>query len=290
VILLFKFDILNRKLKTGTVNMKNKASILIALEHEITAKNTFEDRINIIASYIRKYTQAERCTIFVYKDNTNQLQSIYSDDIPTLTLNSNTGLVGYAFHKRETVLENDTSSSKYFYKGIDQKSGYKTMSVLAVPILNAINKRLGAIQLLNKPDGFNEWDQQFIESLTEFLIPLIESPVPAVNKNKPSNNMDNASPQEKFDIYLDDKKLYLMEDEYAYYKILEMKREYFIGADKCYLLDELPKVIPIFYYTTDEEFTSVNMYVKIDRNANGIFIRESQTDVDLSYHGLEKDD
>ena len=47
---------------------------------------------------------------------------------------------------------------------------------------------------------------------------------------------------------------------------------------------------PIFYYTTDEVFTSVNMYVKIDRNANGIFIRESQSDVDLSYHGLEEDD
>ena len=270
--------------------MKNKTSILVALEHEITAKNTHEDRINLIASFIRKHTQAERCTIFVYKDNTNQLQSIYSDDIPTLTINSNTGLVGYAFHKRMTVLENDTSSSKYFYKGIDQKSGYKTKNILAVPILNIKNKRLGVIQLLNKPDGFNDWDQKFIESLTELLVSLIDSPISTVSKNKPSSNIDNGSPQEKFDIYLKDKKLYLMEDEYAYYKILEMKREYFIGADKCYLLDELPKVVPIFYYTTDDEFTSVNMYVKIDRNANGIFIREFGSDADLSYHGLEEDD
>ena len=76
------------------------------------------------------------------------------------------------------------------------------MSVLAVPILNAKNKRLGAIQLLNKPDGFNEWDQKFIESLSELLVPLIDSPLPAVNKNKPSSNLNNASPQEKFDIYL----------------------------------------------------------------------------------------
>ena len=270
--------------------MKNKASILIELDHEIIAKNTIEDRVNLIASYIRKYTGTERCTIFAYKEKTNQLQSIYSDNIPMLTLNSNTGLVGYAFHKRETILENDTASSKYFYKGIDQKSGYKTKSVLAVPILNAQMKRLGAIQLLNKPDGFNEWDQKFIESLSEFLIPLIESQVPSKTKNKPSSTIDNISPEEKLDIYLKDKKLYLMEDEYAYYKILEMKRDYFIGADKCYLLDEEPKMMPIFYHAMNNEFISVYMYVKIDRDANGIFIREFDLNESLSYHGLEKED
>lgn len=270
--------------------MKVKASILTALEHEITATKTFDDRINLIASYAKKYTEAERCSIFVYKEKTNQLQSIYSDGIPILILNSNAGLVGYAFHKRETVVENNTSNSKYFFKGFDEKSGYKTLSVLAVPILNTNNKRLGVIQLLNKADGFNEWDVKFIESLSKFLTPLIDSTIPEVNKSSQSTIVANGTPQEKFDNYLKDKKLFLMEDENAYYKVLEMKREYFIGADKCYILDESPKEIPIFYYTTNNEFISVNMHVKIDRNANGIFIKEVAHDDNLSYHGLETDD
>lgn len=270
--------------------MKNKAFILTELEHEITLLKTLEDRINLIATYIQKYTKAERCSIFIYKENTNQLQSIYSGKIPMLTLNSNTGLVGYAFHKRETVLENDVSSSKYFFKEIDRQSGYKTLSVLAVPIINNNNKRLGVIQLLNKPDGFNDWDQKFIESLSQYVIPLIDSTLPVINNNNQSDSVSNGTLLEKLDAYLKDKKLFLMEDENAYYKILEMNRDYFIGADKCYLLDESPQKIPIFYHTSDDEFLSVMMHVKIDRNANGIFIREFDHNEILSYHGLEKDE
>ena len=270
--------------------MKLKASILTALEHELTAIKTFADRINLIAEYANKYTQAERCSIFVFIEKTNQLQSIYSDGIQSLTLNSNAGIVGYAFHKREAIVENHTLSSKYFFKEFDEQTGYKTLSVLAVPILNAHNKRLGVIQLLNKPDGFNEWDKKFIESLSEFLVPLIDSSSSTKNKNTESNSIANGTLQEKFDNYLKDKKLFLKEDENAYYKILEMQREYFIGADKCYLLDESPIKIPIYYYTTNNEFLSVNMYVKIDRNANGIFIKESEDDKNLSYYGLETDD
>jgi putative methionine-R-sulfoxide reductase with GAF domain len=270
--------------------MNIKAVILTELEHEITAIKTFDDRIDLIATYAKKYTEAERCSIFVYKEETNQLQSIYSDGIPVLTINSNTGLVGYAFHKRETIVENNVASSRYFFKEFDKKSGYKTQAILAVPIINANKKRLGVIQLLNKPDGFNEWDIKFTESVSECLIPLLDSTIPSVNKNNQSDILASGTPQEKFDNYLKDKKLYLMEDENAYYKILEMKREYYIGADKCYLLDESPKEIPIFYYNTNEEFLSVDMHVKIDRNANGIFIREFNHDDHFSYYGFEKDD
>ena len=106
--------------------MNIKAAILTELEHEITAIKTFDDRINLIATYAKKYTEAERCSIFVYKEETNQLQSIYSDGMPVLTINSNTGLVGYAFHKRETIAENNVASSRYFFKEFDKKSGYKT--------------------------------------------------------------------------------------------------------------------------------------------------------------------
>ena len=78
--------------------------------------------------------------MYTSDDFYKQLQSIYSDGIPMITLNSNAGLVGYAFHKRETVVENNVSSSKYFFKEFDKKSGYKTQVILAVPIINANKK------------------------------------------------------------------------------------------------------------------------------------------------------
>jgi hypothetical protein len=269
---------------------KTLSSILVELEHELAAQDTFENRVNLIASYIRDNIEMERCSIFVFKSETNQLQSIYSDGISSLTLHSNTGLVGYAFHKKVTVLVNDTSKSKYFFKGVDQKSGYNTQNVLSVPILNAQHKRLGVIQLLNKPDGFTSWDKNFVESIREFIFPLIDIPDISENSSDALHNSDNMSLEDKIDSYLYDKKLYLMEDQFAYYKILQMQREYFIGADKCYVLDEQPKAIPIYYFTMDEKFASVDMGVKIDSNANGIFINKTNIGENFSFLDLEKDD
>lgn len=268
-------------------------AITIALEHEINRSNTLNENINLIAQYAKKYTGAERCSIFIYKEDKDQLKSIYSDGIKGLTLHSNVGLVGYAFHKRESILENDTRSSRYFFKAVDEKSGYKTRVVLAVPIVNAQYKRVGVMQLFNKQEGFHELDKLLIESLTVFLLHLMDPPLSEIHGDDPSKHISSKNVsvtlQEKFDTYLRDKKLFLMEDGNAYYKILEMKRDYFIGADKCYQLDASPKEINIFYFTSSEEFLSVKMRVKIDRDTNGVLVQEFDFQKKFVHCGLEKD-
>ena len=268
-------------------------ALILALKNELTNINTFNERINLIAQYTKKYTGAERCSIFVYKEEKNQLQSIYSDGIKSLILKSNAGLVGYAFHKKQTVIENDIANSEIFFKAVDKKSGYKTAVVIAVPIINTDNNRLGVIQLLNKPGGFNESDKAFIESLAILLLPLL-APTAVVKNDDQSDALattnNSTTLEEKLDIYLDDKRLFLMEDGNAYYKILEMKREYFIGADKCYLLNEAPKEINIFYYAMGEDFLSVNMGVKIDHQIDGVLIKESGIQQDFSRYTLEEDE
>jgi len=249
------------------------------LEKKILKETSLKDKLSIIASYAKKLTKAERCSIFIFDKEKDQLQSLYSDGIKgTLKLKSNVGIVGYTFHKKIAVLENNISKSPIFCKAVDQKSGYTTKHVLSIPILKD-NKRLGVIQLLNKENGFTSRDQQYINILVSLLSSLLIPQATNVHK----------SLQDDVDIYLEDKKLYLMEDGNAYYKILNMQREYYIGADKCYRLDLEIKEIALYYYAMGDEFLSKKVYVKIDDQIESILISEQNGNENFEKYSLEKD-
>lgn len=246
--------------------MKNQ-NLLHTLQEELNTATKQNSKLSIIASYAKKTTQAQRCSIFIYHKASDQLRSIYADGIKgTMALKSNIGIVGYTFHKKTTVVENNTSSSTLFFNAVDKKTQFSTETILAVPLLHD-NKRVGVIELLNKEAGFNDEDRVFLESLATVLIDTLlhkQSKTPVTTPEVPETTA--------VDSYLDDKKLYLMDNGSAYYKILNMKRDYFIAADICYQLTETAQKISLSYYGMEKEFLTIEMLVKIELPIQGLLL------------------
>ncbi len=267
--------------------------IIASLRNDILQIDNLNDSIAVIAKYAKRVTGADRFSLFIYNKEKDQLRSIYADGINgTIALRSNAGVVGYAFHKKESILENNTSSSSIFLGAVDKKSGYHTKTILAVPIVNSDNIRLGVIQLLNKKDGFNEVDKKNIEAFAKVIVTVItpqdqEAQRSLSEKSEDEQNLENL--QNQFDKYLEDKKLFFMDDGNVYYKILDMIRDYYIGADKCYLLENTAKKIKVYYYSTSNDFLSMEMLVKIDEKAEGVLIVERKDSEKFICHPLEKD-
>src|SRR5579872_1246028 len=76
------------------------------------------------------------------------------------------GLAGWVAEKREPLLINDVSADKRFTAQVDQVSGFKTRSILCVPMI-AAGDLVGVLEVLNKkiPSGFSEGDKGLLESL-----------------------------------------------------------------------------------------------------------------------------
>jgi putative methionine-R-sulfoxide reductase with GAF domain len=76
------------------------------------------------------------------------------------------GIAGAVAQTRETVLVNDVSRDSRFTGQHDQASGFKTKSVLCVPML-AGGELIGVLEVLNKKEtsGFTEADKSLLESL-----------------------------------------------------------------------------------------------------------------------------
>ncbi len=269
-------------------------SITVSLKNDIAKSGSPKESIGIVAQYAKKVTTAERCSLFLYNKEKDQLRSVYTDGIKgAIVLKSNAGIVGYAFHKRESVLENDTTLSTLFLKGVDLKSGYTTKRVLAVPLIGANDKRLGVIQLLNKEDGFTDEDRENIELFAEIVVTILEPQAQVdhtVESAKSKEKNDLEALQKKFDLYLSNKKLYFMDDGNVYYKILNMARDYFIAADKCYLLENMPKQTEIYHYATiNNDFLFLDMSLKIDEKADALLIEDRINHKHFTSYPLEKD-
>jgi transcriptional regulator with GAF, ATPase, and Fis domain len=81
---------------------------------------------------------------------------------------SDQGLAGALLKTREAEVINDVQSDPRFYKTIDERSGFKTRNMIAVPLI-AEEEFVGVLEVLNKAQGwlFRDEERLLLLSLAE---------------------------------------------------------------------------------------------------------------------------
>ncbi len=76
------------------------------------------------------------------------------------------GIAGWVFSQRKSAIVHDVQQDERFFGAIDESLGYRTNSLIAVPLM-ADGKSLGVIEILNKLTGerFNEHDEEVLSAL-----------------------------------------------------------------------------------------------------------------------------
>lgn len=100
---------------------------------------------------------AEAGTYYVYLPAKRQLMPRYSlgraaPDIEATPVDARTGICGWVAIHREPVILEDAYSDKRFLREVDELTGFKTTSVLAVPLLSGL-ELAGVLELFNKREG-----------------------------------------------------------------------------------------------------------------------------------------
>ena len=104
---------------------------------------------------------------------------VFPEDIaPVLApirLKPGQGIVGWVVEHGQGVIVNDTSCDPRFYPSVDALTGFRTRSVLCVPMF-ARGQVTGAIELINKRKGpFLPSDQDFLTSIAGSLAMAVEN-------------------------------------------------------------------------------------------------------------------
>ena len=121
--------------------------------------------------------EADRCSIFLYDPQKDELWSTVALGMAgeVIRIPSSTGLAGSCFQNGETINLKDAYIDKRFNKEVDSHTGYRTKSVLCMPLYNREGSRLGVIQALNKRVGvFINEDENFLKTLGNHASVFIE--------------------------------------------------------------------------------------------------------------------
>ncbi len=159
------------------MNTNNTFQTLIDIGHRLLSNDQFEqfeDGLALVSDHLTDVTGAERCSIFIYEKKSDELWTILATGIEKIHVPTEKGIVGYVFRTEDSIIENNVSKNTYFLNEIDKQSGYKTVNIIACPIYNSKKELIGVLELLNKPNGFNEDDLEFLNIFANYIGSIIE--------------------------------------------------------------------------------------------------------------------
>lgn len=130
--------------------------------------------LRLNADMARDLVGADRCSIWLIDAKNQQLWTRVAHGMPEIRIPLGQGLAGACIAGNETIVVNDTSQDARFLR-IDNNSGYQTKSVLAMPLHGSDGKVIGALQALNKPDGFSREDVDLLGLAAAYSASALES-------------------------------------------------------------------------------------------------------------------
>jgi adenylate cyclase len=100
-------------------------------------------------------TAAERSTLFIHDPETGELWSRVAEGTESkeIRLPSYGGLAGAAFTTGETLNIVDAYADPRFNPEFDRQTGFKTRSILCMPLADRLGQPIGVMQVLNKVGG-----------------------------------------------------------------------------------------------------------------------------------------
>lgn len=152
----------DKKMRSGK---RDPLIALLKIGQAVSAETNIDVLLKVIAEETKSVIQADRCSVFLFDKKNNELWSKVALGIESQEIRfpANKGLAGHVVRTGETINIKDAYNDKRFNKEIDLQTGYKTLTILCMPIKNLNQEIIGAFQVLNKLNGeFSEEDEDLL--------------------------------------------------------------------------------------------------------------------------------
>lgn len=140
-------------------------NLLIDSARSIMAEIGLDMLLDLIIKTVKSVMDADRATLFLIDHEKQQLWSrVALGSKQEIRIPFGIGIAGFVAQSRETVNIKDAYSDSRFNPANDQKTGYRTKSILCMPVYNSMGEIIGVIQVLNKlnSDHFTDEDEKLL--------------------------------------------------------------------------------------------------------------------------------
>ncbi|MCX7957774.1 MAG: GAF domain-containing sensor histidine kinase, partial [Deltaproteobacteria bacterium] len=134
--------------------------------------------LEIIMRKVTELMQAERSTLFLLDGESGELFSKLAQGITLreIRLKMGEGIAGYVAQSCEPVIVNDAYRDERFNDRVDRITGFRTRSIICIPLINKAKELIGVLQVLNKiGSDFDDSDLSLLKALGSQIVVAIEN-------------------------------------------------------------------------------------------------------------------
>lgn len=160
--------LLVRSLEEALRREQKKVALVQEVSRALSESGDLDSLLILIMTKVTELMEADRSTLYLMTEDGRQLWSkvTQGDERVEIRLDVGEGIAGWVGQTREIVNIPDAYADQRFYPAVDLKSGYRTRSILCVPMLGALGGTVGVLQVLNKHGGpFGKDDEELLLAL-----------------------------------------------------------------------------------------------------------------------------
>ena len=140
--------------------------LLFTYMPKIAAERKMDSLLVLMADLGRSIVAADRCSLWLVDEDSGELWTKVAHGVSELRIPYNAGFVGYSVRTAEPLLIKDAYQDPRFDRRSDEKTHYRTTSVMTVPLLNSSGRVMGVFQAINK-QGENEQGEAAVFSVQD---------------------------------------------------------------------------------------------------------------------------
>ena len=145
---------------------KRRLMLLLEFGHKTTAETNLDRLLELLVQEAKMLLRADRATVFLLDKKHRQLWSKVASGTDVIRLPLNRGIAGYVAVTGRPVNITDAYHDQRFNPEVDRQTGYRTRTVLAVPMRDNKGDVIGVFQVLNRRRGtFDSRDEKLLTVL-----------------------------------------------------------------------------------------------------------------------------
>lgn len=156
---------MEESLNLKDMNGQKPLVALLKVARTLAAQTSLDALLNTIVQEINRALNADRCTVFLLDKKTNELWSKVALGMESkeIRFSADKGLAGYVAQTGEIINIQNAYEDPRFNRDVDVETGYRTTTILCMPMHNMNHEVLGVFQVLNKHNGvFTKEDEELL--------------------------------------------------------------------------------------------------------------------------------
>lgn len=148
---------------------RRRLSVLLKFGKKAVATTNLDDLLQLLIDESKMVLNAERATVFLVDKHQNELWSKVASGTQTIRVPLGKGIAGAVATSGKLLNIADVYKDPRFNPEVDKKTGFRTKSILTVPMFDIKNRVNGVFQVLNKIEGgsFDKQDEELLSLLAD---------------------------------------------------------------------------------------------------------------------------